>query len=164
MSLEKHRTNALPAVTLHRRWQFPKLGKTADQSAAVRKAGQRYVRGLPTVLQRLLLTGCVLLPGTAGAVHLANAQELSSRVQLAKLGLPAIESLTFESDYTVFMAPSVPSLIRRQALRKLWSFPVFNQTDGLLTYAGDYTIQTDAHGKRVQSASFGLGATQAMAQ
>ena len=104
------------------------------------------------------------LPGIAGAVHLANAQELSSRVQLVKLGLPAIESLTFESDYTVFMAPSVPALIRRQALRKLWSFPVFNQTDGLLTYAGDYTIQTDAHGKLVQSASFGLGATQAMGQ
>lgn len=89
--------------------------------------------------------------GIAVAAHLATAQELTRTGQLAKHGLPAIGSLTFESDYSAFMAPSVPPDVRRSALRKLWSFAFFNETDGLLAYAKDYTIRRDAD--PMQSAS-----------
>ena len=135
--------DALPSVTLHRHQQL---------------------WGLPRETRRRLLTGCVLLLGIAGAINLANAQELSSKVQLTKLGLPPIESLTFGSDYTVFMGPNVPAGVRRQALRKLWSFPTFNKTDGLLAYAGDYTISTDARAKHVVSVFVDQQNKQAMAQ
>lgn len=60
--------------------------------------------------------------------------------RLKKLGLPAIESLTPASDYSVFMAPNVPADIRMQALHKLWSFPFYNTTDGLTNYSGDYNV------------------------
>jgi len=143
MPLENLRNDALPTVTLHR---------------------QQQVWCLPRETKRWLLTGWVLALGITGAINLANAQEPSSKVQLAKLGLPPIESLTFESDYTVFMAPNVPSDIRRKALRKLWSFPVFNRTDGLLAYADDYTINTKARDKRVVSGVSEQQSEQAMAQ
>lgn len=137
------RSDALPTVTPHRRQQG---------------------WGVPRKTTHRLATGCVLLLGIAGAINLANAQELSSKVQLSKLGLPAIESLTLESDYTVFMAPNVPLDVRRRALRKLWSYPAFNKTDGLLAYAGDYTISTDARAKHVVSVSVEQQTEQAMAQ
>jgi len=46
-----------------------------------------------------------------------------------------IESLTKDSDFTVFMQKGVPSLVRRKALRKLWtSDPVLANLDGLNDY------------------------------
>jgi hypothetical protein len=54
--------------------------------------------------------------------------------------LPDIESLTAESDFTVFMRKGVPPELRQQALRKLWrSNPVLANLDGLLEYGEDYT-------------------------
>jgi hypothetical protein len=54
--------------------------------------------------------------------------------------LPDIDSLTAESDFTVFMKKGVPQELRRQALRKLWrSSPVLANLDGLLEYGEDYT-------------------------
>src|SRR5207302_1702114 len=35
--------------------------------------------------------------------------------------LPAIDSLTKDSDFSLFMQPGVPEELRNQALRKLWS-------------------------------------------
>ena len=87
-----------------------------------------------------LLAGSTATLGIVGAIHATIADELSLEQRVKQLGLPAIESLRDDSDYTVFMAPSVPRQIRQQALRKLWSRAVFNQTDGLANYAGDYTI------------------------
>jgi Protein of unknown function (DUF3306) len=53
--------------------------------------------------------------------------------------LPDIESLTYESDYTVFLRKGVPAELRRQALRKLWrSDPILANLDGLVDYADDY--------------------------
>ncbi len=46
-----------------------------------------------------------------------------------------IDSLTKESDFTVFMEKGVPTAVRRQALRKLWtSDPVLANLDGLNDY------------------------------
>jgi hypothetical protein len=54
--------------------------------------------------------------------------------------LPDIDSLTAESDFTVFMKKGVPQELRKQALRKLWrSNPVLANLDGLLEYGEDYT-------------------------
>lgn len=54
--------------------------------------------------------------------------------------LPTIESLTKESDFTVFMRKGVPQELRRQALRKLWGLdPVLANLDGLLEYGEDYS-------------------------
>lgn len=54
--------------------------------------------------------------------------------------LPDIETLTAESDFTVFMRKGVPEELRRQALRKLWrSNPVLANLDGLLEYGEDYS-------------------------
>ena len=57
--------------------------------------------------------------------------------------LPDIDSLTAESDYTVFMAKGVPEHLKRLALRKLWlSDPVLANVDGLVDYGEDFTVST----------------------
>lgn len=56
------------------------------------------------------------------------------------LDLPDIESLTAESDFSAFMKEGVPPVLRRLALRKLWSSdPMFNIIDEMVEYGEDYT-------------------------
>jgi len=53
--------------------------------------------------------------------------------------LPAVDTLTEDSDFTQFMADGVPELLRKAALRKLWrSSPVFAVLDGLNDYDEDF--------------------------
>jgi hypothetical protein len=66
-----------------------------------------------------------------------DAQEESDTVRLEDL--PDIETLTYESDFSAFMAKGVPKAIRNQALKKLWrSNPVLANLDGLNDYDLDY--------------------------
>ncbi|OGA26230.1 MAG: hypothetical protein A3I02_06900 [Betaproteobacteria bacterium RIFCSPLOWO2_02_FULL_67_26] len=53
--------------------------------------------------------------------------------------LPALDKLTFESDYRAFFHPKVDEDVRRAALKKLFSDPRFNVMDGLDTYIDDYS-------------------------
>lgn len=53
--------------------------------------------------------------------------------------LPAIESLTQESDFSPFMGKDVASDLRNQAMKKLFTDPHYNVQDGLDIYIGDYT-------------------------
>ncbi|MEO8508106.1 MAG: DUF3306 domain-containing protein [Betaproteobacteria bacterium] len=53
--------------------------------------------------------------------------------------LPPVESLSLESDFSVFMQPKVDEDVKRAALKKLFSDPRFNVMDGLDIYTGDYT-------------------------
>ncbi len=53
--------------------------------------------------------------------------------------MPAVESLTEESDYSGFLSPKVSEVLRRQALRKLFHMPSLNVVDGLDDYAEDFT-------------------------
>lgn len=53
--------------------------------------------------------------------------------------LPALDSLSFESDFTAFMHAKVDEGVKRAALKKLFSDPRFNVMDGLDTYIDDYT-------------------------
>jgi len=54
--------------------------------------------------------------------------------------LPAVEKLTLDSDYSGFFHPKVDEVLRRNALKKLFSDPHFNIMDGLDTYIDDYSI------------------------
>jgi hypothetical protein len=52
--------------------------------------------------------------------------------------LPPIDSLTPDSDFSVFMHEQVDEKLRRAALRKLFSDPALNVVDGLDDYAEDF--------------------------
>jgi hypothetical protein len=56
--------------------------------------------------------------------------------------LPAVESLTSESDFAAFMQPKVPDALRRQAVKQLFKDPHFNKMDGLDVYIDDYNTFT----------------------
>lgn len=53
--------------------------------------------------------------------------------------LPALDSLSFESDFKAFMQSKVEESLKRAALKKLFSDPRFNVMDGLDTYIDDYS-------------------------
>lgn len=53
--------------------------------------------------------------------------------------LPPLESLSEDSDYSVFMGESVPADLKQKALRKLFHSPKFNVRDGLDDYDWDFT-------------------------
>ncbi len=54
--------------------------------------------------------------------------------------LPDLDSLTGDTDFTVFLQDGVPEAMRRQALRKLWRLnPVFAHLDGLNDYDEDFS-------------------------
>lgn len=54
--------------------------------------------------------------------------------------LPDPETLTAESDFSVFMRDGVPEDLRRIALRRLWRLdPVLANVDGLVDYGEDFT-------------------------
>lgn len=107
------------------------------------------VSGSRTFRSKGALASTALALGIALSVHATSAEELSQDQRGTKIGLPAIESLDLDSDYTGFLASNVPTEIRQLALRKLWSSPMFNQTDRLDTYTGDYSRVGDQqrHGK-----------------
>lgn len=55
-------------------------------------------------------------------------------------GLPDIERLSAESDFTPFMENKVPEFLRRRALQALWrSNPLLANVDGLVDYGEDFT-------------------------
>jgi hypothetical protein len=53
--------------------------------------------------------------------------------------LPAIDSLTLESDFSPFFSAKVDETVKRAAMRKLFSDPHFNVMDGLDIYIDDYS-------------------------
>jgi hypothetical protein len=57
----------------------------------------------------------------------------------APVELPPIDSLTFDSDFSVFLRPGVDGELKQAALKKLLRDPHFNVMDGLDTYIDDYT-------------------------
>ncbi len=57
--------------------------------------------------------------------------------------LPPLDKLNFESDFKGFMDARVDEAVRRIALKKLFSDPRFNITDGLDDYAEDYAALED---------------------
>ena len=78
------------------------------------------------------------LPAAASGVA-GTAPDAAAAPPLPPPELPPVESLTPESDFSVFMQPAVEQGVRRAALKKLFADPHFNVMDGLDTYIDDYT-------------------------
>ena len=68
-----------------------------------------------------------------------TADAIAEKPHLTDADMPAIESLTEDSDYSGFLSPKVSEALRKQALRKLFHSPGFNVRDGLDDYDGVYT-------------------------
>jgi hypothetical protein len=65
---------------------------------------------------------------------------LSEPELLHELGLPDPDTLKQGDDFSAFMKANVPDVLRRRALRRLWtSNPVLANVDGLVDYGGDFT-------------------------
>jgi hypothetical protein len=77
----------------------------------------------------------------AGTLHTGFEQTVSTSVSAlsANADLPAIESLTIDSDFAPFFKPQVDESIKRAVLKQLFRDPRFNIMDGLDTYIDDYT-------------------------
>ncbi len=90
----------------------------------------RAVAGTPATEQDLA-------PGATAA--LATLPANSEGAAPGPPELPSIESLSEDSDYSVFMNEGVPEDLRRLALRKLWRLTP-GVRDGLDDYDDDYTI------------------------
>ena len=54
--------------------------------------------------------------------------------------LPPVETLTPESDFAGFMHPKVKEELRRVALMKLFSDPLFRTPDPFEPFSGDWTV------------------------
>jgi hypothetical protein len=74
-------------------------------------------------------------PAEEGAEAAAAAEDPTA-------GLPDIETLDRESDYTGFLRAGVPEEMTRRALQKLWrSDPVLANLDGLNDYDEDFVAE-----------------------
>lgn len=93
--------------------------------------------------------GAAPAPAPASAVAIAPAPVAAMTTASPDAGLrapiddtpalPPIESLTQDSDFSAFMQPKVDEVLKRAALKKLFTDPHFNVMDGLDIYIGDYT-------------------------
>ena len=71
----------------------------------------------------------------------AGKEAAGEQIAEAPVPLPALDSLTFDSDFKAFMHGKVEEGVKRAALRKLFADPRFNVMDGLDTYIDDYSIE-----------------------
>ena len=121
-----------------RRWSMRKLaaGRSGPAPAAdaVAVAAPRHDRAVDA-------TAAGASPATVAdpAAISAGAAERSPATAAARETLPALDTLTFDSDYTAFMQPGVDDTQKCGALKKLFSDPRFNVMDGLDVYVGDYS-------------------------
>ena len=115
-----------------RRWSRRKAAAREQARAAAKEPAQETdVKGIdaaPTPAEQ----------GSAPPVEAPERHDQDPAVDLE--ALPDIESLTYESDYTVFLRKGVPAELRKRALARLWrSDPVLANLDGLVEYGEDYT-------------------------
>ena len=78
-------------------------------------------------------------PATAEAKTNPPIEAPASARPAAPAALPAIESLTPESDFSPFMQADVAEHLKRRALKTLFQDPRFNVMDGLDVYIDDYS-------------------------
>jgi len=107
-----------PGFTLSR-WSRRKLEASRAASA-------------PTAVEPIATSAATATPAAASSAPAAADTA-------AAQALPAIESLTFDSDFAAFMRPDVDAALRRMAVKKLVRDPRFNVMDGLDIYIDDYS-------------------------
>ena len=75
----------------------------------------------------------------------ARVDALESEQAIDLDALPDIESLSADSDFSIFMQDGIPDALRTRALQKLWRLdPAFGHIDELLDYAEDFSGGTTA--------------------
>ncbi len=76
----------------------------------------------------------------AGKAVPDSAPESAAPDEAIPEDLPDPDTLTADSDFTVYLKDGVPEELRQRALRRLWrSNPIFANLDGLNDYDLDYT-------------------------
>jgi hypothetical protein len=75
-----------------------------------------------------------------GSARASVAEKADAETRpLTDADMPAVETLTEESDFSAFMSSGVSDELRNLALRKLFHTPEFNIRDGFDDYDEDYT-------------------------
>ncbi|MFK7855205.1 MAG: DUF3306 domain-containing protein [Granulosicoccus sp.] len=74
------------------------------------------------------------------SVLAAEAEPEQESVELTDADMPAIDTLTSQSDLSGFFSKGVSATLRRSALRFVFQQPQYNVRDGLNDYDGDYTV------------------------
>jgi Protein of unknown function (DUF3306) len=108
------------------RWSRRKLSARADAPATMVEKS-RLVQPVPEV-------PVSDASGAPGAAPVTNPQKTTPQADL-----PAVASLTSDSDFSPFMKPEVDAHLRNQALKTLFRDPAFNVMDRLDTYIDDYS-------------------------
>lgn len=106
------------------RWSRLKKEITADSPAGEILDGELEVNAITTAIE---------VAPTDGIEVEAEPVELTDE------DMPALETLTADSDYSGFLSPKVSEELRKMALRKLFGLPMFNVRDGLDDYDDDFT-------------------------
>ena len=97
--------------------------QTLEEDLALQTAGQDPVE--------------VDLPATLAGQDVQEAE--ASEAVLTNADMPAIESLSEDSNFSQFMSSGVTDELRNLALRKMFKAPFFNIRDGLDEYDEDFT-------------------------
>lgn len=74
------------------------------------------------------------------SVLTADVESNIEPVELTDADMPAIDTLTSQSDLSGFFSKGVSATLRRSALRHVFQQPQYNVRDGLNDYDGDYTV------------------------
>jgi hypothetical protein len=132
-----------------RRWSRRKVAERRDAAADDGDAAECPAEPLPA-------------PIPAAPAAPTPAKRADAEAETARPPLPDIESLTPQSDFSIFMRDGVPTDMRTRALRKLWRIdPAFGEMDDLRDYADDYTDSAVATGAIPTLYKVGRGFLQA---
>jgi hypothetical protein len=121
------------------RWARRKHAASRDSAAAREAAPARDAAVREQPLSALEQAPACLQPPAEAPAQAGATTTNSAAPAKPPPPLPPIESLTFDSDFSAFLAPHVPEELKRQALRKLLHDPRFNVMDGLDVYIDDYS-------------------------
>ena len=78
-------------------------------------------------------------PGENKVVSESELQPLPPELVLTDEDMPAIETITGDSEVSGFLSEGVSEALRKRALRRLFHSAVFNRRDGLDDYDEDFT-------------------------
>jgi hypothetical protein len=123
-------------MTDHDESALARWSRRKREASAAAKAGMDRQDAKPDVAKEA--------PPNTESSSESRAEEAEPQVSVEDL--PDVETLTYESDFTVFLQRGVPDALRSMALAKLWrSDPILANLDGLNDYDDDYRIvaQTD---------------------
>lgn len=121
------------------RWSQRKLAvarERAQAADATKAASQALPVSQPAAASQ---SPAASQPAVVPSTPVASRAETAPVQPVPAPELPPVDALTFDSDFTAFLAPGVDASLRSQALRKLFSDPRFNVMDGLDVYIDDYT-------------------------